>query len=287
MRRFYLLILFITAPIYLYGQIRQITFDDAQNYHPKWSSDQNFILYTSRGASNQPTLKLFNVKNNTVIDVNSGKKGDHYSNWIPGSKRILFDCSDESGRASIWEFDLENMQTKKIIGNQACFHPCPSPDGEKIAFTSIKTDNPEIFIFNLNTEEIEQITYNKITDHHPVWSLDAQKIIFESNRSGNFDIYEYCLDEKLTKPLITTSEFDGHVSLSPDGKYLAYSQGPSGMRNIIIRNLDNGREYSITNEYDNSWPDWSTDNLLVFVSNRKGNMNLYMINVFDLLREIK
>jgi TolB protein len=287
MKSFLLVLFIITAPILLFSQTKQITYGDAQDYHPRWSPDQSLILYTSRDLSNQPTLKLFDIKNGSTIDINTGKQGDHYSNWIPGTKRILFDCLDESGRPSIWEFDYENMQTRMIYGNQVCFHPFPSPDGEKIVFTSIKTDNPEIFIFDLKTEEIEQITFNKTTDHHPVWSPGAQKIIFESYSSGNFDIYEYYLDEKITKPFITTSEFDGHVCLSPDGKYLAYSHGPVGERNILIRNIYNEKELSITYEDDNSWPDWSIDNLIVFVSNREGNMNLYMLDVSELLKKIE
>ena len=273
--------------ILLVSQVKQITYDDAQNYHPKWSSDQDFILYTSRGASNQPTLKLFDIKNDSIISVNTGKKGDHYSNWIPGTRRFLFDCEDKSGRPAIWEFNLESMQTKEMIGNQVCFHPCPSPDGKKIVYTSIKTDNPDIFIFDLNTKEIEQLTSNKDTDHHPIWSNDGKKIIFESDRSGSFDIYEFDINNKKIKPLIGTPDFDGQVCLSPDGKYLTYSHGPIGKRNIIIKNISNGLEYSITKEYDNSWPDWSTENQIIFVSNRKGNMNIYMIDVSELVKKIE
>jgi len=287
MKRLLILIFYIAAPILVIGQINQITYNDAQNYHPKWSLDKNFILYTSMDTSNQPALKLFDIKKDSIIDINTGKKGDHYANWIAGTKRILFDCEDESGKPSIWEFNLENMQTKKIIGDQICFHPCPLHDGRKIAYTSFKTGNPDIFVLDLNTNKIEQLTFNQDTDHHPIWLIDGKKIIFESDSAGNFDIYECDIIEKKIKPLIVTPEFDGHVCLSPDERYLAYSHGPAGMRNIVIKNLHNGREYFITKEYDNSWPDWSSDNKIVFVSNREGNMNLYMIDISDLLKEIE
>ncbi|MFC2117435.1 TolB family protein [Bacteroidota bacterium] len=286
MKKLLVLMYILTIPIVLFSQIKQITNDDNQDYHPKWATNNDFILFTSRDLSNQPGLKLFDIKNDSIINVVTGKKGDHYSNWIPNTHKILFDSYNEQGRGSIWELDLESMQIKEIIGDQVCFHPCPSHDGRKIVFTSYKTGNSDIFIFDLDTGKTVQVTFNQKTDHHPIWSHDQEKIIFESNRSGNFDIYEYNINEKKIKPLIETPEFDCHTCLSPNGEYVAYSHGPTGKRNIIIRNISTGQEYSITKEYDNSWPDWSTNNLIVFVSNREENMNLYTIDISDLLKRL-
>ena len=108
MKNIITLIFLWTTPIILVCQIKQITYNDDQNYHPKWSSDQGFILFTSRDASNQPALKLFDNKNETIIEINTGKEGDHYTNWIPGTKRFFFDCLDESG-LSLYHLNLMVM----------------------------------------------------------------------------------------------------------------------------------------------------------------------------------
>jgi len=176
------------------------------------------------------------------------------------------------------------MQSKKIISNQICWHPCPSPNGKKIVYTTVQNGNIDIFIYDLTKNQYEQITTNQETDHHPIWSPDGKMIIIESKRSGSFDIYEYDLNGGKIKPLIITPEYDGHACFSPDGNYLTYSHGPPGKRNIIIRKISDGQEFALTKEYDNSWPDWSDENIIVFVSNRGGNMNLYMIDISDMVQ---
>lgn len=52
-----------------------MTNDDNQNYHPKWSPNHDFILFRSRDLSNQPKLKLFDIKNDSIIDIVTGKEG--------------------------------------------------------------------------------------------------------------------------------------------------------------------------------------------------------------------
>ena len=276
---------YIATPFLVFCQVEQLIDNEAQNYHPKWIFDHEFILYTSRDSSNQPALKLFDIVNDSIIDINTGNKGDHYSNWIPGTNKILFDCHDDSGRPSIWEYDLSNKRSKVIIGDQVCFHPCPSADGKKIAYTTIQQGNIDVFIFDLATKNHEQITTDPNTDHHPIWSPDGENIIFESIRSGNFDIYEYDLGKKTITPLIVTPAFDGHACFSPGGEHLAYTHGQPDKRNIIIRELSGGREFTITKENDNSWPDWSRENKIVFVSNQKGTMNLYLMDISKFLNE--
>ena len=69
--------------------------------------------------------------------------------------------------------------------------PAWSPDGRRIAFTSERDGNPEIYVMNADGSGVTRLTYNdaRDLDSFPAWSPDGRRIAFHSNRDGNFEIY--------------------------------------------------------------------------------------------------
>jgi len=75
-----------------------------------------------------------------------------------------------------------------------------SPDGRHIAFVSYQEDNYDLFIINISTGEITQLTDSTNSERFPSWSPDGQWIVFSTNRDGNWEIYVMSLDgSKLTR----------------------------------------------------------------------------------------
>jgi Tol biopolymer transport system component len=66
--------------------------------------------------------------------------------------------------------------------------PAWSPDGRKIAFTSDRTGNFDIWVMDSDGGNQSQLTTHSADDGFPAWSPDGRKIAFESDRTGNFDI---------------------------------------------------------------------------------------------------
>lgn len=67
--------------------------------------------------------------------------------------------------------------------------PAWSPNGSKIAFTSDRDGDDEIYIMNADGTGEAQLTGSAGQDRRPEWSRDGSKIFFESNRDGNPEIY--------------------------------------------------------------------------------------------------
>src|SRR5688572_29623487 len=59
----------------------------------------------------------------------------------------------------------------------------------KIAFTSDRAGNHEIYVMNVDGTAQTNITTDAADDHFPSWSPDGTKIAFTSSRSGDFEIY--------------------------------------------------------------------------------------------------
>ena len=68
--------------------------------------------------------------------------------------------------------------------------PQLSPDGRRLAVENLLEDL-ELFIYELDTQVLEQFTFNPASDRWPVWSPDGSQIAFVSDRAedGTLNIY--------------------------------------------------------------------------------------------------
>ena len=80
---------------------------------------------------------------------------------------------------------------EKQLTNNSAFDGDPvwSHDGSKIAFTSDRDGNREIYVMNADGSGQKRLTTNPGIDENPSWSPDGTEIAFDSNRDGNLEIY--------------------------------------------------------------------------------------------------
>ncbi|HUU97683.1 MAG TPA: hypothetical protein VM487_18260, partial [Phycisphaerae bacterium] len=59
----------------------------------------------------------------------------------------------------------------------------------KIAFTTGRDGNYEIYVMNPDGSGLTRLTSNAAIDEAPAWSPDGTEIAFQTNRDGNYEIY--------------------------------------------------------------------------------------------------
>ena len=81
--------------------------------------------------------------------------------------------------------------TLALLPNQfSAFATVPGEDGTKIAFTSDRDLNREIYVMNAQDGSNQtRLTDNGAADEFPSWSPDGTKLAFTSDRDGNREIY--------------------------------------------------------------------------------------------------
>ncbi|MEO6334697.1 MAG: FG-GAP-like repeat-containing protein [Pyrinomonadaceae bacterium] len=132
----------------------------------------------------------------------------------------------------------------------------------KIAFTSDRDGNREIYVMNPDGTNQTRLTNNSISDDHPAWSPDGRKLAFISQRpTGQYAVFQMNADgagrTEITPVNYQPSPYYATgwtISWSPDGRQLAFTNLPL----IYIVNADGSGLRTLTSGYGPAWsPDGS------------------------------
>jgi hypothetical protein len=116
-----------------------------------------------------------------------------WMSWSPVGDRIAFFARKEKQKTLV----LENVLTKKIekrIDMKTVDMPeSPdfSPDGKSIAFAALRSAVADIFVIDIATGEIKNITNDPFGDYAPTWAPDGKSIVYIKRVSGNDKLFRY------------------------------------------------------------------------------------------------
>jgi Tol biopolymer transport system component len=101
-----------------------------------------------------------------------------------------------------------------------------SPDGKRVAFTSEKGKQANVWIYDIRGTTAPRQLTTAGSNRYPVWSAEGERVAFQSDREGDLAIFWQRADgggaaERLTKP----EQGVAHIpdSWSPDGRYLSFT----------------------------------------------------------------
>jgi Tol biopolymer transport system component len=161
-----------------------------------------------------------------------------------------------------------STQLTSSPGYQLNYNPDWSPDGTKIAFSSTRDGNTEIYVMDANGNNQTNLTNNSADDFWPAWFPDGRRIAFASNREGNVELYVMPLDES-GRPIEATRltnnpAADWMPAVSPGGQKIAFVGERDGDQEIyVIKSAPEGpenpaRQRTFNRRYD-AFPNWSPD----------------------------
>lgn len=126
----------------------------------------------------------------------------------------------------------------------------------KIAFTSDRDGNKEIYVMSPDGTNQTNLTNNPADDTSPSWSQDGKRIAFKSDRDGNLEIYVMNTDGSNVKRLTNNSTEDDMPAWSPDGEKLAYVMKQGTGLYIHVMKADGSEPARLS---DGMLPSWSPD----------------------------
>ncbi len=139
-----------------------------------------------------------------------------------------------------------------------------APATAKIAFTSNRDGNFEIYTMNPDGSDQINLTQHRASDQSPVWSQTGEQILFVSDRHGTKDLYLMDADGTNARKVFANLVGRQHPTWSPDGKQLAYHRFD---KLAIYVALSNGE--SEEKLVSGLWPAWSPNGSeIAFVADR-------------------
>jgi Tol biopolymer transport system component len=129
--------------------------------------------------------------------------------------------------------------------------PSWSADGKKIAFQGFYRGYFHIWIIDVKSRNLTQITDGLFDDREPSWNKRGNSIIFASDRTGNYDIWEIALKDGTLTQLTTHPDDDAHPHKSDDGLKLLYTREIKGtyseimMEDVIEETTSNGKKKTV------------------------------------------
>ena len=106
--------------------------------------------------------------------------------WSPGGDRLAYFVRNEKSRTLIFQ----DILTREIVDRVEMStvddpeSPDVSPDGRKIAFAALQNGVGDIFVLDLDTREVTNVTKDGFGDSGPTWSPDGSYLIYVARISS-------------------------------------------------------------------------------------------------------
>jgi len=250
---------------------------DAQYWEesPQWIDGSRFIYFAS-----MPGRMMDYGGKIVMYNLQTGKRRIIYKTSATAFSEIT---SFHSKKDHIlvnedWAFSEIDPTGKKneivstlYLGVRHITHPRVSPDGKWLVFAGVDTlkskrlpkyDRPisdslnDIYLYNLETKELRQLTNTDACDRDPEWFPTGDKIIFSSNRDGNFELYTMDLNGKNLQRITYTPDIDEtEPTIAPDGGRVAFTDmGEGHLPYIWVMNIDGtARKRIVVNGFAPAW----------------------------------
>jgi len=186
----------------------------------------------------------------------------------PDNSRIAFSSLDRQG----WSVRMFSLELGRPVGFPAGnaggsnLSPAWSGDGTKLAFSSSRSGDSEIWVCDASGANLRKLTSFKGPDVAPTWNPRSNaQLAWVSGRTGLPQIYTMDLDGANVQRM-TDGGYAISPSWAPNGQFLTFSwnrkygPGAPGGQDIYVMDISSKRWLQLTHDAgSNDYPSWAPD----------------------------
>jgi hypothetical protein len=178
-------------------------------------------------------------------------QGEHFVFGAITNGRPILTVFDVSHDKIIEEIPFKNMSE--------IYSPTWSPDGRYIAFSGLAGGKTDLYIYDLGSKSLRQVTDDLFCDLQPAWAPDGHSIAFVTDRFGtdlsllSYGDYELALFDPDSGNIQRLQAFTGAKNINPqwapDSQSLYFLSDQSGKTDIYRLDLASKMISQVTNLY--------------------------------------
>ncbi len=169
------------------------------NVAPAVSPDGRWVAFLSSRALFSIGLYLADTSTGEVVATLASAASDPHidalrfidssGTWSPDGSKFAFVVFERGdNRLAILDVASRRIERRiRIPGVEGLANPAWSPDGRSIALSGQARGVTDIFLYDLESGEVRQLTDDRYTAIHPAWSRDGRTIAFASDRGPETD----------------------------------------------------------------------------------------------------
>lgn len=238
------------------------------NVCPSLSPNGRYVIFLSEKDLFSTDLYLADARTGKIINkVSSLIKDSDLDNfnylessgtWSPDGKDFAF-VGFKKGKNVLVIKDADNgktLNTLTIPGVDAFSSPAWSPDKNTIVVTGLVEGQPDLFLFNIKTKKVVQLTNDSYSEILPSFNKEGTKIAFsydkrsvDQGRVHGAYTYDLAILDMADKTITTLPVFHNAENLNPSFDHegnIYFVSERDGMRNLYRYLTATGEVYQMT-----------------------------------------
>lgn len=214
---------------------RSIDFEELKWLQPgvSWSPDGENIVVAAK-SGNKDALQAVNVQSGKKKKYSFPLNGIFSPVWSPNGDKIAFvGHGDTSSDIYVYELDTQSL-TNITDDFYSDSEPSWSPDGTKIVYSSnhdmiseidsIQTAfQSDIFVADVQTKSIEQITNTDYNESYPVWANTEPVLFYTADQHGVWNVYKHHFSSNESFAITNVLTGVQQISLSENDDQLVFA----------------------------------------------------------------
>ncbi len=200
------------------------------------------LAFASNRNGALPQIWLMDANGTIIRQITNEQDGACQPDWSPDGARLVYvsPCrqkQDAYEGSSLYIINADGSGKNAVPGPslKGDFEPAWAPDGNRIAFTSLRDNYYEIYMVNLENSQVTRLTKSQsisaaIYARMPAWSPFGSQISFVLKRSARSQIWVTTdSDANVPKPYEQFVINDNTVSdflpaWTPDGQFIVFDR---------------------------------------------------------------